>query len=76
MNITQPMGPRNNMITNQPIRGLNGQRASGGIRHGPADGLNATCAMGARKPKIKTVQASQTDIPCASVCELGIFLGG
>ena len=71
MNMIQPMGPKNNTITNQPIRGLNGQRVSGGIRHGPADGLNATCAMGARKPKIKIVQASQTGTTSVSVCELG-----
>lgn len=59
MNMTQPIGPRNNTITSHPMRGLNGHREPGGMRHGPADGLSATCSSGKRKPTIRIVQAAQ-----------------
>ncbi len=60
MNMIHPIGPKNSTITSQPIFGLNGQRDPAGMRHGPADGLMATCIIGRTKPKIRTVQASQT----------------
>lgn len=57
-NMTQPIGPNSITITNHPIRGLKGQRASAGIRQGPADGLSATCINGNKKPKINIANAS------------------
>tara|TARA_R100000306_G_C4280830_1_gene95009 strand:- start:176 stop:424 length:249 start_codon:yes stop_codon:yes gene_type:complete len=60
MNMIHPIGPKKSTITSQPIFGLNGQRDPAGMRHGPAEGLMATCIIGRTKPKIRTVQASQT----------------
>lgn len=60
MNMIQPIGPRNSTMTSQPMRGLNGQREPAGMRHGPADGLSATCSIGSRKPTIRIVHAAQT----------------
>lgn len=74
MNMSQPTGPRNMTITNQPIRGLNGQRDSAGMRHGPAVALNATCTNGKTKPNSNTAHANDADKIRLLICfrEAGI----
>jgi len=67
MNISHPIGPNNITITSHPIRGLNGHRASGGIRQGPAEGENATWAIGNKNPKIRMANA----ITCGSIALMG-----
>lgn len=61
-------------ITNQPIRGLNGQRDSAGMRHGPAVALNATCTNGKTKPNSNTAHANDADKIRLLICfrEAGI----
>jgi len=57
----QPIGPRKSTITTQPVRGPNGQPASGRARHGPLSEETATWSSGKAKPTRTTVQARRGD---------------